>query len=131
MTAPKTEPVRGAHSTVWIGEDGVVRVQMDAGSVHDLDSAKANIALVREIAGASKVPVLVDIGRIEGVTRAARTYYASGHATAVIAASALLVDSPISRVLGNFFVGFSKPSCPTRLFTDKTEALGWLLEFVS
>jgi hypothetical protein len=114
-----------------MGEDGVVRVQIDAGSFRDLESAKADLAVVREIAGASKVPVLVDLRRIDGATRDARSYCATGEAAAGIAAAAVLVDAPISKVLGNFFVGVSKPPYPARLFTDQTEALGWLMEFLS
>ena len=39
---------------------------------------------------------------------------------------AVLVGHPVSRVLGNFFLGISRPAYPTRLFTDPAAAIGWL-----
>ena len=45
-------------------------------------------------------------------------------------AVALVVDTPVSRVLGNFYLGLSKPHIPSRLFNDEAEALDWLKRFL-
>ena len=29
--------------------------------------------------------------------------------------------------IANFFIGIMKPPCPTKFFTDETEALNWLI----
>ena len=44
-------------------------------------------------------------------------------------AVALVIDSPLSRVLGNFFLGFNRPETPARLFTSVDEARAWLNTF--
>ncbi|MDH5682649.1 MAG: hypothetical protein OEZ36_13750 [Spirochaetota bacterium] len=35
-------------------------------------------------------------------------------------------NSPISRVIGNFFLGLNRPLFPVKLFTEKNEASKWL-----
>jgi hypothetical protein len=36
----------------------------------------------------------------------------------------------MSRVIGNFFIGFSRTNIPTRLFTSEAEAIDWLKTFI-
>jgi hypothetical protein len=42
-------------------------------------------------------------------------------------AFAILIDSSVSRVVGNFFLGINKPAVPTKLFTNEKEAVKWLI----
>jgi len=44
-------------------------------------------------------------------------------------AVALIEKSPVSKVIGNFFLGINKPPFPTKLFTKKHEAIHWLKKF--
>lgn len=41
-------------------------------------------------------------------------------------AFAMLVDTPLSRTLDNFYLGLNKPPLPTRLFTTEDKGLEWL-----
>lgn len=43
--------------------------------------------------------------------------------------AALIIDSPIGRVLGNFFISISRPLRPTKIFTDEIKAIKWLKKF--
>jgi hypothetical protein len=36
------------------------------------------------------------------------------------------VANPLSRVIGNFFLGLSKTAFPLRLFSDTDNAIAWL-----
>jgi hypothetical protein len=47
----------------------------------------------------------------------------------LVSAVALVVATPLSRMMGNFFLTVSKPMAPTRLFDDEASALAWLQEF--
>ena len=49
----------------------------------------------------------------------------------LVSAVALIVGTPLSRMMGNFFLTVSKPMAPTRLFDDEASALAWLQEFVA
>lgn len=85
--------------------------------------AKEHVALC----GDTPIPVLVGLDRIKGMTRGARVFFASSDVTPRIATRvAMLVASPIGRVVANFFTGLSKTRVPTRSFTDEAKALAWL-----
>jgi hypothetical protein len=58
--------------------------------------------------------------------REARLFFAGEETAKVESAAALIIDSLLSRAIGNFFMGLNKPIIPTRLFTSEAEALAWL-----
>jgi hypothetical protein len=61
--------------------------------------------------------------------RAAREYYAGTELAAVVSAAALLISSPVGRVIGTFFLRIAHSATPIRLFTNEQEALAWLEQF--
>jgi hypothetical protein len=67
---------------------------------------------------------------LAGQTRAAREYFVSDEAVANYSAVAILVQSPVSRVIGTFFMKLSQHQVPTRLFTDRDEAERFLVGHV-
>jgi hypothetical protein len=42
----------------------------------------------------------------------------------------LIVDTPLSRTLGTFFLRVNKPPFPVRLFDNEASAVAWLRAFV-
>ncbi len=42
----------------------------------------------------------------------------------------LNAGAPLSRAIGNIFMGLNKPDFPLRLFTSDAEALAWLTGFL-
>ncbi len=66
---------------------------------------------------------------IKSISREARMYYANERTASIQRATALLVDSPVSRVIANFFLGLNRPLSPTRMFTHQTQAILWLQTF--
>ncbi len=42
----------------------------------------------------------------------------------------MLIKSPVSKIVGNFYIQFSKPTIPTRLFTEEKKAIAWLTQFI-
>lgn len=117
-------------SEIWLAEDGIARVLNKPNSVQGLDEAKENIAALRDIVGDRKIPLLVDGTGTSNMTRDARLFYASEEAGKTVKAQALLLRSPVSKVIGNFMLGLYKPPFPMRIFTTEGEALNWLEQFV-
>ncbi len=93
------------------------------------DDAVENIATTARLTEGQKLPVLVDLRAVRSQSAEARAYLAGPEATRVSLAVALLILSPLSRMVGNFFLGFNRPEVPTRLFTSVTEAEAWLRTF--
>jgi hypothetical protein len=111
---------------IWMGEDGILRGAFTDGADEKEEDAVANVATGAKIAGDRKIPVLVDLRSASFISQEARMVYAGREANRLALAAAIIVGSPLSRLIGNFFVGLNKPAFPTRLFTSEREAIAWL-----
>jgi hypothetical protein len=106
---------------------GFVRATVFEGADMDLADARDNVAATFEVGGRRRTPVLVDLRGVRSQTRECRKYFVGPEATAMTGPVALLVGSPVSRVIGNFFLRLNDQRVPTRLFSDEGEAAAWLL----
>ncbi len=73
-------------------------------------------------------PSLFDIREVKSTNKDGRDYMAN-EGNDLVVASALLVSSSVTKMIGNFFMTVSKPKNPTRLFTSESEARDWLARF--
>ena len=99
---------------------------------HTEELARENIDAqerIRDSLNKEKTRVLVDLRDITQISKEARDYFANERTASIQRATALLVHSPVSRVIGNFFMGLNKPVSPTRMFTDLEMAVQWLHRF--
>jgi len=93
----------------------------------DLEDARENTRMVREISGDQVYPILVDIRKIRSISKEARDHFAMRDRKPGVIAIAMLVSSPLSRIIGNFFLGLNQPAVPTRMFTDRDMAEQWIV----
>ena len=124
------EILGGAKSKLWLGEDGIVRIIWVPGAEVTLEDAQETMAAYLKINQGRKRPLFVDTKTMKSLAREARHYYASEEAARVASAVAVIVGTPVSRVLGNFYLGLSNPHLPTRLFSSEEDALEWLKEYI-
>jgi hypothetical protein len=47
-----------------------------------------------------------------------------------VTSAALLIDSALSRMIGNVLITFSKPTLPARIYNSEAAAIEWLKEFL-
>ncbi len=126
MSAQQPSPhVVTRTEEIWL-EDGIVRCVVLPTPTHTLADAQANSAAVVQLTGGHRMPMLLDTRASRGVDREARVFYTRPAASDEILALAMLIDSQIGRVLGNFFMRVNQPPFPLRLFTDQSDALAWL-----
>jgi hypothetical protein len=74
--------------------------------------------------------LLSNIKAVKSSTKSARDFMASEEGCNGVIAAAVLINSPISNIIGNFFIRVSKPLRPTKLFTNEEDAKKWLSQFV-
>jgi hypothetical protein len=122
--------VIAGNQRIWLDDEGIVHAESQPGTEQARAEAEACVASIWEVGGRRTRPVLVDLRRVKAMHRGARTYYAGAETARTQSAAALLVGSPLTRVIGNFFMGLNKPLIPTRLFTSEPEAMAWLSGFV-
>ena len=112
----------------WDSDENIVWGELDS-TPQTLQTARENIDAqerARDALGKEMTRVLVDMTRTTRMSRDARNYYAGKRTASIQRATALLVSSPLSATVANFFMGLNKPLSPTRMFTKPNEAIAWL-----
>jgi hypothetical protein len=69
--------------------------------------------------------VFCDMRGIKDSDKPARDYLAK-EGSALVKAVAVFTDSPVTRIMANFYLTISRPTVPTKMFTDKNNALEFL-----
>jgi len=110
-------------STITFREDGLIFVECWKGVEFTEADAHETLKKIDALTGNKQVGHCVDLRAIKSMDRAARNVFASGSNTR---AAALVVSNPLSRIIGNFFLGLSKSSFPLRLFSEPDSGIAWL-----
>ena len=119
------DEVVGAQFRVHRSTAGYVRCDHPDGAEVTGQDAREVLQAIASLANGPSTPVLVDLREAHSVSREARNTFASSTIPSRIA---MFVQSPVSRVIANFFLGVSGPSVPTKVFTDFDDAQRWLLD---
>lgn len=109
-------------------ESGIVQVTLPANE--EIAGAEARVAgaAVRAIADGRRVPVMLVITGVVGVSVEARQVYVSSIA---VSAFALVGESPVDRVIAHYLLRSKTEAIPARFFTSEAEAVEWLGQYAS
>ncbi len=66
---------------------------------------------------------------VVSMDKKAREYLSTGDGVKEVIAAAIVVASPFTSFMANFFVSVNKPKMPVRIFSNAKEALKWLQKF--
>jgi len=113
----------------WLS-DNIIYTEVKLNAIIDLDAAKNNTEMVRKLSGEKKYPLLVDLNNIKSITKEARDHFAMKGREPLINSLAMVIKSPISRMIGNYFINLSSPIVPTKLFNSKEKAIKWLTPYI-
>jgi len=123
-----TDAIETTTAYLSMHPDGILVFRYKDGVTEILESARENKEASERLVGdRGPVPLLIDFARAKGQTAEAREYYTSKAVPSRIRV-ALLIRSPVSRVLGNVYMGLTKNPVPTKLFTSEEKAVRWLRE---
>ncbi len=114
----------------WMGEDGICRTKIKPGACVTLKEAAENTDAVTSFYKDKRFPLLIDSRGIKSMDREARNQFSTNNRETRINSFAVVVKSPLSRVIGNFFMGLNKPQVPAKLFDNEVKALEWLRTFL-
>lgn len=114
----------------WMGTDGICRTKVKPNSDITLEDAMENTAVVTSFFNGQKFPIMIDARDIKSMSREARSHFSTNGRDSKTNAFGIIVKSPISRVIGNFFLGINKPAVPSKLFENEEKALKWLKNFI-
>lgn len=105
---------------------GVVFIECAPKTIMTLEEGRESTRIVSEMVGSYPLPMLCDLTNVITMTKDCRQHFAGPEHAAVFTKCALIVSSPIAKIIGNFFLGANRPLRPTRLFTNRVDALDWL-----
>lgn len=63
--------------------------------------------------------VLADVRNSKTISKEVREYLGKPENTEIIKAGAMLVGSPLTKLIGNLYLQFSKPKFPHKLFSEE------------
>ena len=100
----------------------------DAGTLDTAETAAENMDFQINYFHSVGAPgiVMIYFDRMNGQDRGARQVYAARTNDSWAIGIALVGGSLLSRALGAFFMGLSKPRVPTRLFATDEDAARWI-----
>ncbi len=126
----KTKVIELNAYYTWMGDDGIARTKVKPMSDVTLKDAKENSIAVNSLHIKKDFPLLIDSRDIRSITKEARDYFSMNNRESHVIAFGIIIGSPLSRIIGNFFMGLNKPRVPTRLFKNEAEALKWLKAYL-
>ena len=112
----------------WMEDDGICRTKVKENQIITIREAMENSEIVKRYDEGKKYPLIVDARGIKFMTREAREYLSIKDRPSPVCAIAIIVGSPLSIVIGNFFIGLNKSSVPNKLFSTYPKALKWALK---
>ena len=120
-----------SQGEAWIDQDGILYQDYPYGTEIKLEDSLEELKIYRTaFCNGIKRPIIVDISNIKSVSKESRDIYSSEEMGDIISAAALIVSNPVSRILGNFYMGISKTKMPVRMFATSKDAKNWLKDFL-
>lgn len=101
----------------------IVHLIWARGAAVDTEDAVTVVRTIDRINADRVRPLLVDMRECGTLTPGARKVFSEPHSTSRVA---LLGESPVDRVIANFFIGVRQPPRPTRYFTSEATGTAWL-----
>ncbi|MES2140928.1 MAG: hypothetical protein V4511_14570 [Bacteroidota bacterium] len=110
-------------------EEGIVNAKFKV-EHFDLLTVQKLVEERKEAFNGTLYPVIANVISVKSSTKAARDFFASEKGCEGIIAAAVIINSPVGSMIGNFYLRLSRPLRPSKLFTDESEAKKWLAQFV-
>lgn len=112
-------------------KDNILIVSYKKNLIINLDVAQKIVLQRQSFTRGQKMATIILSQGVTSIDKPAREYLASQKGTEGLSASAIIVNSPFSRLLGNFFLRVNKTSIPVKLFSDISKAEKWLQQYIN
>jgi hypothetical protein len=113
---------------IWI-ENDIMNIVFHPETVISIEDAKKVVQERIKLCNNKDYPIYADVGGVISIDAATRKYFKGPEARKNAKATAMYVNTPISRFLGNLFMKVDRPIMPTKMFTNREKALKWLNQF--
>jgi hypothetical protein len=111
-------------------ESGIICGTLKPGTVVTLEVAEKITEIRLSIWGNKTLPLISDVSGLISIDDNARDYWATADSMRLLKSVAIVTDKKFQAMIANFFIQFSKPIAPTRLFSNKEDAIKWAERFM-
>lgn len=115
---------------IWEDEFGIIHAKILQGAELILKDAIENLDAMDKLSRNKSILLLSDMRLATSSSKEHRDYFALPRAAKAISVGAMLVKSPITKIMGNMFINFTKPPYLVKLFTSEKDAMAWLKTFL-
>jgi hypothetical protein len=122
--------IKLSKSIVSILDNQIIQIHLKSNQEIELPDALEIFAAMGELSKGKKFPVFIDAGDFVSIDEEVRSFSASKVANIYTLADAIAVDSLAQKLLANFYIKNDQPAVPSKVFTNKHEALQWLKTFI-
>jgi hypothetical protein len=118
-------------STLWL-QDGILfsKARPDAPEEPSRDMIVKDMEALRTFIGDRKVCIVTESNPKSKPPKKEDRDFIAGEISSITKALALIVTSPVSRMLANLFFSFKPPAYPVKMFSDEHEATEWIRQYV-
>jgi len=128
VTIPTDRKIyEGEIATYWF-DDGIL-VSLSKSPKRTVENITANVALVKEITGNKRVPLLIYLSNSPVPDKETRVF-STEQLPVIYSAMAMISKPGLSKFIMNILFALKPPPIPIKTFTDDMEAKEWLKQFV-
>jgi len=117
-------------SNNWLDDKGIYHIIFSTNVHINIDDLKIDLDAYKLATNDLIPPAMIDLSGVLSITPEGRQFISKEIAKIGIPATALIVKSRMSRLIGSFFIGINKPNFPVKLFHDEHKAVEWLDNFL-
>jgi len=129
MTAPPGKQIfEGEIASYWL-EDGIL-VSLSKNPRRTVENITANVALVKQITGNKKMPLLIYLSNSPVPDKETRKF-AKEQLPVIYSAMAMVSKPGLAKFIMNLLFMLQAPPIPMKSFTDDKAAKEWLRQFVN
>lgn len=116
-------------SSACFDENGILCTVYKKNAVLSKEGLEKSFEIIKSRAKGEKICWLGEVSNLTASDKEARDF-AAIETPKFVKALALIVNSPLSRMVANLYLMLKKPAYPTRLFTDHEKAREWLKQYL-
>jgi hypothetical protein len=126
-TPTDRQTFEGEIATYWF--EGGILVSLSKSPQRTVSNISGNVALVKEITGNKKVPLLIYLCNSPVPDKETRRFAAT-QLPVIYSAMAMVSKPGLSKFIMNILFALKPPPIPMKSFTDDTAAKEWLKQYL-
>ena len=120
--------VKGEIADYYYSPEGIL-YSYSKSTRRTVENIRHNIALVKQITGGKKVPLVIYLANSPMPDRETRKFSAE-QLPNVYTAMAMISKGGLGQFIMNLLFKFRQPSIPMKTFSEETEAVEWVKQYV-